>query len=1066
MDKRLQEDFKISFEPKRLIFFWSSEKTQLKYVKIKDEKEEQKKVEERCPKVPNYKKLDILYKYPSQNATSRRINFNDKNWDVYGGLDEKAKDLSTIFYNEFTKRNMENKWGKYFEKGESSLENRLFAKKTQVQKRQNLRSEPSMIDLVEYGDLEIEKKIEDGDDEEEAQEDRNKAIEWTEDDQKNLMYLGISEMERNKRLESVIARRKEKKLFKGKLEKGLNDKKPIAPLFIKRNNPLNSSKEVDDGLEMPGSAPSLIPRSPYSIPYDHSEEKFNLIKDSFPQEFSSQNNMSLCRHESFNSEHPFTSETKQDHAFTSETKKDHGAREHYFHNRGKKYSDRVTYSRFRRSHTDKGTHDWLINQLIYNESDESNKSGENGLQTSNPLTKGKESTHKEDEKHNIDMNDMKGEKVEYETKDMSNQTSESQPEKSGQWPKFPKSHGRVFNLPLSTNNTSATSSNINEVMYENITSVVDKRQENMFLTNGRLCHTPTHSVASDLQVEVSEIGSPTSTVGENAEINSSIDRDSIVYDGDIDRDISSGSEELWGASYHGVKEVEGVKNEENDVEVNNSSKGVVSPFDTCYIDGENTTDICSSSSKYDVPENTPTHATNYHHNIFDYLKHPMGESEASQSSNSSHALDQFPNETQSENLKERYNITENVTNETRFINDMNNLATIDQDNIENSRNSEDLDTSVMRQESVDNASIYSVSSSPRSVLPEKTMGDETSFSNFDQHMHLDGQQSIGEGLTQESLDSENAPNIVPHTRQSIIEDIIDETSLSNFDQHMHVEPQLSIVDGMIQESSNNESPHDIMPQTMQPMRDDLIDEISSSNFDQHMRIEPQQSIVDGVNEESSNNEGPHDVMSQSMQPMMDGLVNDILLSNFDRLMHTEPQQSTTECVILETSTTESSPNIFPHIDQLIIDDTTDKLHNVNFNQLQTSPLENFNEEDNIFGNMNNEVDNKEKHTKSKNNEDNFNHLNSQEATTQSTNPISDTTTLEDMNENSRDLVDDKEVLVYVPVLDIVLRTNLVDDMEYFGSVFVIRSRSHHKCITSRDRSSTYHQNECLLGIVE
>ncbi|KOM58218.1 hypothetical protein LR48_Vigan11g125200 [Vigna angularis] len=57
----------------------------------------------------------------------------------------------------------------------------------------------------------------------------------------------------------------------------------------------------------------------------------------------------------------------------------------------------------------------------------------------------------------------------------------------------------------------------------------------------------------------------------------------------------------------------------------------------------------------------------------------------------------------------------------------------------------------------------------------------------------------------------------------------------------------------------------------------------------------------------------------------------------------------------------------------------------------------------------------------------------------------------------------QEVLVYVPVLDIVLRTNLVDGMEYFGSVFVRRSRSHHKCITSRDRSSTYHLDECPIG---
>ncbi|KOM26993.1 hypothetical protein LR48_Vigan349s000700 [Vigna angularis] len=44
-------------------------------------------------------------------------------------------------------------------------------------------------------------------------------------------------------------------------------------------------------------------------------------------------------------------------------------------------------------------------------------------------------------------------------------------------------------------------------------------------------------------------------------------------------------------------------------------------------------------------------------------------------------------------------------------------------------------------------------------------------------------------------------------------------------------------------------------------------------------------------------------------------------------------------------------------------------------------------------------------------------------------------------------------------------TNLVNGMKYFGSVFVRKSRSHNKCITSRDRSSTYHLDECLVGIV-
>lgn len=277
------------------------------------------------------------------------------------------------------------------------------------------------------------------------------------------------------------------------------------------------------------------------------------------------------------------------------------------------------------------------------------------MQTSNPSAKEEESTYEEDGKCKIDMNDMKGKNMKYKTKSMSDQISESGLEKSGQWPKFPKPHEKIFNLPISTrNNTSATTNNINEVMYETVTSVVDKRQENMFLTNGRLCHTPTYSVASDLQVEVSEIGSPTSTVGENAEINSFIDRDSILYDGDIDKDVSSSSEELWGASFHGGKETQRVKTDGDNVEVNNSSNSIVSPFDPCHVDEENVVGVSSSSSKFDVPQNTPTHAIDNHQNTFGYTKHPVGETEAPQSSNSSHALDQFLNETHSENLDVSY----------------------------------------------------------------------------------------------------------------------------------------------------------------------------------------------------------------------------------------------------------------------------------------------------------------------------------------------------------------------------------------------------------------------------
>lgn len=281
-----------------------------------------------------------------------------------------------------------------------------------------------------------------------------------------------------------------------------------------------------------------------------------------------------------------------------------------------------------------------------------NQGCESEIQESNPMTKEGKSTHEEDEKCRTDMNDMKVEKEEtsHETKSISDETNElipnftnveNVPEKSGIMSRFSNSHERLLNLPRPTTNTTTS----NESMYENIPSPIDKRQETMFLTDGRLCHTPTYSIASDLQVEVSEIGSPTSTVDEdNVDTNSSTDRDSVLYDGDIDRDVSSGSEELWGASFHG-RETRGVRSEDGIVDDN--SKEIVSPIFLRQIDEENVADVSPYSSRSDLQEDTPTCTVNDDHNIFGYMNYSVGETEAPQYSNSD-SVDQIPNETHSE----------------------------------------------------------------------------------------------------------------------------------------------------------------------------------------------------------------------------------------------------------------------------------------------------------------------------------------------------------------------------------------------------------------------------------
>lgn len=154
---------------------------------------------------------------------------------------------------------------------------------------------------------------EDDDEEEEAQdmEDPKSAIIWTEEDQRNLMDLGSSELERNQRLESLIARRRSRKNMNFTDEKNLIDLVTadyMPPISTARQNPFDLPNDnYDLGLPpIPGSAPSiLLPRyrrNPFDLPYDPSEEKPDLTGDTFePEIITSQPKETFFRrHESFN----------------------------------------------------------------------------------------------------------------------------------------------------------------------------------------------------------------------------------------------------------------------------------------------------------------------------------------------------------------------------------------------------------------------------------------------------------------------------------------------------------------------------------------------------------------------------------------------------------------------------------------------------------------------------------------------------------------------------------------------------------------------------------------------
>ncbi|XAR72301.1 hypothetical protein NMG60_11018892 [Bertholletia excelsa] len=133
------------------------------------------------------------------------------------------------------------------------------------------------------------------------------AIQWTEDDQKNLMDLKTLELERNQRLENLIARRNAWRMMN---EKNLIDLESSDPSFnippvSTRQNPFDSPS-CNDGLpSIPGSAPSiLVPRrNPFDLPYDSGQENDVVTEESFQQEFGAAfppKDIFHRRHESFN----------------------------------------------------------------------------------------------------------------------------------------------------------------------------------------------------------------------------------------------------------------------------------------------------------------------------------------------------------------------------------------------------------------------------------------------------------------------------------------------------------------------------------------------------------------------------------------------------------------------------------------------------------------------------------------------------------------------------------------------------------------------------------------------
>ncbi|XP_042454799.1 uncharacterized protein LOC122038896 [Zingiber officinale] len=159
-------------------------------------------------------------------------------------------------------------------------------------------SEGSLVDH-ESDDID-EKYLQEKDEaqEEKVGYDATAAVRWTEDDQKNVMDLGSSELERNQRLVNLIAKRRARKNLTFRMDRNpidwdANDsflgKDELSRLHVhvpSRRNPFDTpddSVETMDLPPIPGSAPSsLLPRrNPFDFQYGDEEQEGNLIGETW-----------------------------------------------------------------------------------------------------------------------------------------------------------------------------------------------------------------------------------------------------------------------------------------------------------------------------------------------------------------------------------------------------------------------------------------------------------------------------------------------------------------------------------------------------------------------------------------------------------------------------------------------------------------------------------------------------------------------------------------------------------------------------------------------------------------
>ncbi|KAG2333452.1 hypothetical protein Bca52824_004632 [Brassica carinata] len=392
-----------------------------------------------------------------QRSVRRNARMQVEEWDSQTSEEEKDKVILTSLYNELLGRKP------HFEESPKAIETEVVE-----DNEKSVGEEDSQMSYVNVEEPMVCNRVK-----EEKEEMR--------EEMSNSNEHGVSEIDRDRRLESLIARRRTKRLFKlalhqhnkhqaeetarsthnSNLRVNIPGKNNNNPFEKRRNYYPSDDDSTVMGLQFPSSAPSVMlqARNPFDIPYDPQEERPILSGDSFDQEFSllDHKDMFLSRHESFS-----------------------------------------RFDLFSPKRLD------LENEYEQNTIEDDNKCVESGKLEVNNET---DSNNEDDD-------------------DDSSCSEESESE-----------HNRF--------NKAELREAISHTM-DNYPSFLVNQARNNIPSPREHSHSRTFSMASDMQVEVSEIGSPPTMVDWLDEWSN--DGESYIYDTDIDREVIRGEESCKSVS--------------------------------------------------------------------------------------------------------------------------------------------------------------------------------------------------------------------------------------------------------------------------------------------------------------------------------------------------------------------------------------------------------------------------------------------------------------------------------------------------------------------------------------